>query len=44
MMAQLGRQQGLLDPNVAAEKNIASLPHMNPALAKSLGNAARSSI
>lgn len=36
LMAQLGRQQGLLDPNVAAEKDIAALPHMNPALAKSL--------
>lgn len=35
-LAQLGGQQGLLDPNVAAEKDIAALPHMNPALAKAL--------
>jgi DNA uptake protein ComE-like DNA-binding protein len=35
-MAQLGRQQGLLDPNMAAEKDIAALPHMNASLAKSL--------
>ncbi len=34
--AQLGRQQGLLDPNTAAEKDIAALPHMNAALAKGL--------
>jgi DNA uptake protein ComE-like DNA-binding protein len=34
--AQLGRQQGLLDPNVAAEKDLAALPHMNATLAKGI--------
>ena len=33
---QLGRQQGLLDPNVAAEKDLLALPHMNAALVKGL--------
>jgi DNA uptake protein ComE-like DNA-binding protein len=35
-IGQLGRQQGLLDPNVAAEKDLLALPHMNAALAKGL--------
>ena len=34
--AQLGRQQGLVDPNTAAEKDLLALPHMNPALAKEI--------
>jgi DNA uptake protein ComE-like DNA-binding protein len=32
--AQVGK--GLVDPNVASEKEIASLPHMTPAIAKAL--------
>jgi DNA uptake protein ComE-like DNA-binding protein len=34
--AQLGNQQGLIDPNVAAEKDLLALPHMNGALVKSI--------
>ena len=34
--AQLGRQTGLLDPNIATEQQLAALPHMNAALAKSI--------
>jgi DNA uptake protein ComE-like DNA-binding protein len=34
--AQLGNQQGLVDPNVAAEKELAALPHMNAALVKGI--------
>jgi DNA uptake protein ComE-like DNA-binding protein len=34
--AQLGRQQGLLDANVASEKELAAMPHLNDALAKSI--------
>ena len=34
--AQLGRQQGLLDPNVAPEKDLAALPHLTPELAKEI--------
>ena len=34
--AQLGRQSGLLDPNIATEQQLAALPHMNAALAKSV--------
>jgi len=34
--AQLGRQQGLIDPNVAAEKDLAALPHMTDALVKAI--------
>ena len=34
--AQLGRQQGLIDPNTAAEKDLLALPHMNAALAKEI--------
>lgn len=30
--AQLGRQQGLLDPNIAGEKDLLALPHLNAAL------------
>lgn len=31
---QLGRQQGLIDPNIAAEKDLLALPHMNAAIVK----------
>lgn len=34
--AQLGRQQGLLDPNTAKEADLAALPHFSEALAKGL--------
>jgi DNA uptake protein ComE-like DNA-binding protein len=34
--AQLGRQSGLLDPNVATEQQLAALPHMNATLAKAI--------
>lgn len=34
--AQLGRQQGLLDPNIASEKELLALPHVNEALAKGI--------
>jgi DNA uptake protein ComE-like DNA-binding protein len=33
---QIGRQQGLLDPNLAAEKDLLALPHLNATLVKSL--------
>ena len=33
---QLGRQQGLLDPNVAAEKDLLALPHLNATIVKGL--------
>ena len=33
---QVGRQQNLVDPNIAAEKDLLALPHMNPTLAKSI--------
>jgi DNA uptake protein ComE-like DNA-binding protein len=34
--AQLGRQQGLLDPNVAAEKDLLAVPHLSPAIVKAM--------
>ena len=34
--AQLGRQQGLVDANTAAEKDLLTLPHINAALAKEI--------
>ena len=34
--AQLGRQAGLLDPNVATEPLLAALPHLNASLIKTL--------
>jgi DNA uptake protein ComE-like DNA-binding protein len=34
--AQLGRQQGLLDVNVAAEKDLLALPHLNATIVKGL--------
>lgn len=36
LYAQLGKQQGLLDPNVAGEKELLALPHLNPTLVKSI--------
>lgn len=33
---QVGHQQGLLDPNVAADKELLALPHMNDALVKGI--------
>jgi DNA uptake protein ComE-like DNA-binding protein len=37
--AQLGRQQGLVEPNVAADSVLQALPHMNAALVQSLKDA-----
>jgi DNA uptake protein ComE-like DNA-binding protein len=34
--AQLGRQQGLIEPNVAGEKELLSVPHMTPAIVKGI--------
>jgi len=34
--AQLGRQQGLVEPNIATEPQLAALPHMNAALVKGI--------
>jgi len=34
--AQLGRQQGLIDPNVAPEKDLLALPHLNAELVKEI--------
>jgi DNA uptake protein ComE-like DNA-binding protein len=34
--AQVGRQQGLVDPNIAAEKDLLALPGMTPALVKGI--------
>jgi DNA uptake protein ComE-like DNA-binding protein len=34
--AQVGRRQNVLDPNVASEKDLAALPHLDAALAKGL--------
>jgi len=34
--AQLGRQQGLLDPNIAAEKDLLALPHLNATIVKGM--------
>ena len=33
---QLGRQQGLVDPNIAAEKDLLALPHLNAVIVKGL--------
>ena len=33
---QLGRQQGLIDPNIAAEKDLLAQPHLNATLVKGL--------
>lgn len=37
--AQLGKQAGLVEPNVAADSTMATLPHMNAALVQSLKDA-----
>jgi DNA uptake protein ComE-like DNA-binding protein len=37
--AQLGKQQGLVEPNVAADSTVAALPHLNAAIAQSLKEA-----
>ncbi len=34
--AQLGRQQGLLDPNLASEKDLLALPHLNATMVKEM--------
>jgi DNA uptake protein ComE-like DNA-binding protein len=34
--AQVGRNQGVLNPDLASEREIAALPHVTPALAKSI--------
>lgn len=34
--AQLGRQQGLVEPNVAGDKELLAVPHMTPALVKGI--------
>ncbi|MGH7494260.1 MAG: ComEA family DNA-binding protein [bacterium] len=34
--AQLGRQQGLLDANIAAEKELLALPHLNAAIVEGI--------
>lgn len=34
--AQLGRQQGLLDPNIAGEKDLLALPHLDSTIVKGL--------
>ena len=34
--AQLGRQMGLVDPNVATEAQLVAVPHMNATIAKAL--------
>ncbi len=36
LFAQLGRQQDLLDPNVASEKELLALPHLNAVIVKSI--------
>jgi len=36
LYAQLGRQQGLLEVNTATEQQLASVPHITPALAKAI--------
>ncbi|MEQ1693717.1 MAG: hypothetical protein ABMA00_20680 [Gemmatimonas sp.] len=37
--AQLGKQQGLVEPNVAADSTMLALPHMNAALVQALKEA-----
>jgi DNA uptake protein ComE-like DNA-binding protein len=34
--AQVGKSQGVVDANTAAEKDLAEMPHMTPAIAKAL--------
>jgi DNA uptake protein ComE-like DNA-binding protein len=35
---QVGKSQGIIDPNVAAEKELLALPHMTPAIVKGIMN------
>ena len=37
--AQLGKQQGLVEPNVAADSTMAALPHLNASIAQALKEA-----
>jgi predicted DNA-binding helix-hairpin-helix protein len=34
--AQVGRRQGMIEPNIADEKDLLKLPHLNSALAKGI--------
>ncbi len=34
--AQVGRQPGMVDPNIATEQDLAALPHLTPALARGI--------
>ena len=34
--AQVGRHQGMTEPNIADEKELMKLPHVNPALVKGI--------
>lgn len=34
--AQVGRQQGLIDPNIASEQDLLKLPHVNSTIAKGI--------
>jgi DNA uptake protein ComE-like DNA-binding protein len=36
VQGQVGRQQGLIDPNIAAEKDLLALPHMNATIVKGM--------
>lgn len=36
LQAEVGKSQGIIDPNVANEKDLAALPHMTPVLVKDL--------
>jgi len=35
-VAQVGKSEGMVNPDLASEKELASLPHLTPALAKSI--------
>src|SRR4029434_7495594 len=36
LRAQVGREQGMKEPNIADEKELIKLPHLNPALVKGI--------
>ena len=36
LRAQVGKSQGIVDANTAAEKDLAAMPHMTPAIARAL--------
>ena len=38
-MAQLGRQQGLVGPNIAADSTLLALPYMNPSIVQTIKDA-----